>query len=285
MDLAAFLLHLARRWWVVAAVTGLALLGAGLALAARSEEHRTTIHFVLRPDASLPSKDLPNALEELKSDGPLVQTVIGVLGSQDLLRRAASDSGVSLGSDYSVTSAARPGSALIDSTLTGPDARVVGRLATGFTRASADYVAANYSAYTLDRLGSDAGSNGTGLSAPQAVILALVIGAALGMGLVAAELRLEPHLRPLREGRAQRRAAAAWPEHCLATTSKGAPCRNRPVDERGYCRMHLRRMQTEDAQRPSDNGSSEVIRLGKPTLRAIAPEERRRARLRREDEA
>jgi hypothetical protein len=285
MDLATFLLHLARRWWLVAAITGLAVLGAALALAARSEEHRTTIHFVLRPDASLPNKDLPNALEELKSDGPLVQTVIGVLGSQDLLRRAASDSGVSLGSSYTITSSARPGSALIDSTLTGPDAAVVGRLAAGFTRAGSDYVAANYSAYALDQLGTDAGSNGTGLSATQAVILALLIGAALGMGLVALELRLEPRLRPLLEQRAQQRAAAPLPAHCLATTSKGTPCRNRPVDERGYCRMHLGRMGAERRDRSGDNGSNEVIRLGEPTLRAVEPGDRRRARLRREDKA
>jgi hypothetical protein len=282
MDLATFLLHLARRWWLVLAVTALAVLGATLALAARSEEHRTTIHFVLRPDASLPNKDLPNALEELKSDGPLVQTVIGVLGSQDLLRRAAANAGVPLGSAYTVTSTARPGSALIDSTLTGPDRKVVDRLAAGFTRAGSDYVAANYSAYALDRLGADAGSSGTGLSAPQAVILALLIGAALGMGLVAAELRLEPRLRPLFERRAERRAAVPLAAHCLATTSKGTPCRNRPVDERGYCRMHLGRM---GAERSGDNGSSEVIRLAEPTLRAVEPPERRRARLHREDEA
>jgi hypothetical protein len=285
MDLATFLLHLARRWWLVAAVTALAVFGAALALAARSEEHRTTIHFVLRPDSSLPSKDLPNALEELKSDGPLVQTVIGVLGSQDLLRRAASNARVSLDPDYAVTSTARPGSALIDSTLAGPDAAVVGRLAAGFTRAGSDYVAANYSAYTLDRLGAEAGSNGTGLSAPQAVILALVIGTALGVGLVAAELRLEPRLRPLFDARAQRRAAEPLPAHCRAVTSKGTPCRNRPVDERGYCRMHLGRIEAEDDDRSRDNGSSSVIRLGEPTVRALEPADRRRARARRKDEA
>jgi hypothetical protein len=280
MDLATFLLHLARRWWLVVAVTALAVLGAALALAARSEEHHTTIHFVLRPESSLPNRDLPNALEELKSDGPLVQTVIGVLGSQALLQRAASNAGVELGSDYTITSSARPGSALIDSTLAGPDAAVLGRLAAGFTRAGADYVGANYSAYALDQLGADAGGSGTGLSATQAVILAVLIGAALGLGLVAAELRL----RPLFERRDAPGAAQPLAAHCRATTSKGTPCRNRPVDERGYCRLHLARMDGEpEASR--DDGSSAVIRLGDPTVRPFEPADRRQARFHREDEA
>ena len=51
--------------------------------------HERTIHFVLRPDASVSNRDLPGALDALKSDGALVQTVIGVLSSDEMLRRAA----------------------------------------------------------------------------------------------------------------------------------------------------------------------------------------------------
>jgi hypothetical protein len=283
MDIAELLLRLARRWWVVAAVTALAVLGAALSLGGRTDQQRSTIHFVLRPDASVPDRDLPGALDVLKSDGPLVQTVIGVLGSQEMLRRAAADARVHLSPDYRIESTARPGSALIDSTLAGPEGAVVDRLATGFTQAASDYVAANYSAYALDRLGVDPGGNRTGLSAAQLVLVALLLGTTLGVGVVIAELRLEPRLRPLFEQRAARRAAPTRDTHCRATTSKGTPCRNRPVDERGYCRLHRARIDAERADRSRENGSFEVTRIAQPELPVPRPGDRR-ARMRRDDE-
>jgi hypothetical protein len=283
MDIAELLPRLARRWWVVAAVIALAVLGAALSLRGRTDQQRSTIHFVLRPDASVPNRDLPGALDVLKSDGPLVQTVLGVLGSQEMLRRAAADSGVHLSPDYRIESTARPGSALIDSTLAGPEGAVVDRLVTGFTQAASDYVAANYSAYALDRLGVDPGGNRTGPSAAQLVLVALVLGTTLGVGLVIAELRLEPRLRPLFEQRAARPAAPTLQTRCRATTSKGAPCRNRPVDERGYCRLHRARVDSEEADRSRETGSFEVIRLTQSAVHVPRPGGRR-ARMRREDE-
>lgn len=278
MDIAELLPRLASRWWVVAAVTGLAVLGAALSLGNRTDQHRSTIHFVLRPNGSVANRDLPGALEELKSDGPLVQTVIGVLGSHEILGRAADDSGVHLSPEYTVESTARPGSALIDSRLAGPDGGVVDRLATGFTEAASDYVAANYSAYTLDRLGADAGGDGTGLSATQLMLVAVVLGTTLGVGLVIAEVRLEPQLRRLFE----RRAAPTLQTHCRATTSKGAPCRNRPIDERGYCRLHYAHIEPEREARSRDNGSYEVIRFAPPA--APVPRPGRRGSPMRQDE-
>ena len=60
-----------------------ALTVAGTAMATgESDEEQTTIKFVMRPDASVSTHDLPAALDALKSDSPLVQTVIGVLGSR-----------------------------------------------------------------------------------------------------------------------------------------------------------------------------------------------------------
>jgi hypothetical protein len=285
MDLATLLPRLARRWWVVATVAMLAVVGAAISLASRTDEHKNTIHFVLRPDASVPNSDLPNALEVLKSDGALVQTVRGVLDSQELLRQAAADSHVTLSPAYTVDATARPGSALLDSTLTGPDAATVDRLAVGFGRAASDYVAANYSAYALDRLGADSAGGGGGLGAAQVIVLAALLGAALGVGLVAAELRLEPSLQPLRDRRAARQDARASEMRCLARTSKGGRCRNRAVDERGYCRMHLARIEEDRADRRGHNGSGGVIRLPEPDVRRIEPADRRRARGRDEDEA
>jgi hypothetical protein len=102
---------------------------------------------------------------------------------------------VALTPDYSVDSVAEPGSTLIDSTVTGPDREVVDRLAAGYGRAAPTYVSASYSAYVLERLSTDPGGDGTGPSDVQVVILALLVGSALGVALVAGELLVEPRLR------------------------------------------------------------------------------------------
>jgi hypothetical protein len=266
----------------VAAMIALAVLGAALSLGGRTDQQRSTIHFVLRPNASVPNRDLPNALDVLKSDGPLVQTVIDVLGSEEMLRSGAAESGVRLTPEFTVDSKARPGSALIDSTLAGPDARVVGRLVPGFSQAASAYVAANYSAYTLDPLGADAGGAGTGLSATQLVVVAVLLGTTLGVGLVLLELRLRPRGQSLLAGRDSWRAPGVW-THCLATTSKGTRCRNRPVDERGYCRVHRARIDDEAGDGSRANGSYEVIRVARPPAPAAADEDRW-AHRRRDDE-
>ena len=81
MDLAALRSRVARRWWVVAILAALTVAGTTVATSESGEE-QTTIKFVMRPDASVSTHDLPAALDALKSDSPLVQTVIGVLGSR-----------------------------------------------------------------------------------------------------------------------------------------------------------------------------------------------------------
>ena len=197
MDLATLMPRVRQRWWVVAAAVALALLGAALTLDNSSDRHERTVHLVLRPDSSVSSRDLPGALEVLKSDGALVQTVLGALSSDEMLRRAAAAAGVRLAPGYAVTSSARPGSALIDSTVAGPDAAVVDRLAAGFARVAADYVATSYSAYALEPLGMDPGGQDTRLSPTQVVMLAVLLGGALGVGVVLLELRLDSRPRPV----------------------------------------------------------------------------------------
>ena len=121
MDLVALSSRVARRWWLVLGLAVVAALGAATAGTTKTDEQQLTIHFVLRPDASVTNDDLPGTLEALKSDGTLVQTVIGVLRNRSILRRAANDEGVTLAPDYTVDSSAQAGSTLVDSTLTGPE--------------------------------------------------------------------------------------------------------------------------------------------------------------------
>lgn len=200
MDLATLRSRLARRWWVVVAAAVLAVLGAATASGSGSDMHERTIHFVLRPDGSVSNNDLPGTLAALESDGSLVQTVKGVLGSQGMLRRAATDANMPFRDDYSIEATARPGTALIDVTLAATDEATVDWLAAAYTRAARKYVAASYSAYALGRVGADSGGTGTGPSTAQVLLLALLVGAALGVGLVLAEQRFESRLRTLAAG-------------------------------------------------------------------------------------
>ena len=182
--------HVVRRWRVVAALAAVAVLGAALALAGQADEHERTVHFVLRPDASVSNDDLPGALDALESDGPLVQSVIGVVGGDEMLRRAATDAGVPYRADFEIESTGRPGSALIDSTLTASSEEVLDPLAAAYARAASNYVGSSYSAYVLARLSIESGGNGTGPSTLQILIIAALAGALLGAALVAAELGL-----------------------------------------------------------------------------------------------
>ena len=68
-------------------------------------------------------------------------------------------------------------------------------------------MAASYPAYALERLGTDPRAGGSGPDGVQIIVLALLVGATLGVALVAAELRFEPHFKGFRGPR----AAAAPP--------------------------------------------------------------------------
>jgi capsular polysaccharide biosynthesis protein len=232
MDLSVLASRLARRWWVVAALAALAVLGAATATSGKSNEHRTTIQFVLRPAASVSNNDLPGTLEALKSDGTLVQTVVGVLGSKAMLGQAATEAHVRLDRSYTIASSVKPGSTLIESTLAGGDRALVDRLAAGYARAASNYLASSYPAYVLDRLSTEQASSSSGPSSIQVVILALLVGSALGLALVAVEARLEPQLRPLYDQLAARRASRSEAGRSWWRRSRpiGAPAKPAAVD-------------------------------------------------------
>ena len=216
MDLSALASRVARRWWVIAALAALAVVGAVTASADSSEEQGTTIRFVLRPDTSVTNGDLPGTLDALSPDGTLVQTVLGVVRDRSMLRQAANDVNVQLTPAYTLGATVQPGSTLIESTVSGPDRSAVDRLAAAYSRSASNYVAASYSAYVLERLSSDSATGGSGPGGLQVAILALLVGSALGVALVAAELRLEPQfkrfLRGVETDRRAKRATRPRPE-------------------------------------------------------------------------
>jgi hypothetical protein len=201
MDLVSLSARLARRWWLVAGLAAVAALGAATADATKTDEGKTVIQFVLRPDASVTNDDLPGTLDALKSDGTLVQTVVGVMRNRGILRRAATDAAVKLTPEYGARVSTAPSSTLIEATLTGPDRALVASLAAAYARESSLYVASSYSAYVLERLSTNPAPADSGPGGAQIVIVALLLGGALGILLVAAELRLEPQLRRYRAAR------------------------------------------------------------------------------------
>jgi hypothetical protein len=227
MDLSALPARVARRWWVVVALAAVAVVGAVTASASSSEEQQTTIRFVLRPDTSVSQGDVPGTLDALSPDGTLVQTVLGVVRDRSMLRQAARDVNVSLTPAYGLDATVQPGSTLVQSTVTGPDRSAVERLASAYARSASNYVAASYPAYVLERLSSNRGAGGSGPGGLQVVILALLVGSALGVALVAAELRFEPQLKRFLRGvetdRRVRRAARPRPRPPAPSNGKPDP--------------------------------------------------------------
>jgi hypothetical protein len=190
MELGAVVRQVRKRWWLVVAMAALAAAGAALAVASRADRHARTVHFVLHPDGTFNKGDVPSAVEVLRADGPLAQTVLGVLSSDEILRRAARAARLQTESGYTLESTLRPGSTIIDSAIGGPSASGVARLSATLGFVASDYVNANYSGYSLDRLGVDPGGGGTGASGAEIIVLALLLGGALGVGLVLADSRL-----------------------------------------------------------------------------------------------
>ena len=143
-----------------------------------------------------------------------------------MLRRVAGEAGLSLDGGYSVESAARPGSSLIDTTLSGPDEDTLDQLARSYSQAASDYVSASYSAYVLQQLSVDS-SGGGGPGTLQVAILALLVGGLLGVGLVAAERLLEPRLRVFEQPRRPVRERVR-PEEAAAPSAEPAPPERAP---------------------------------------------------------
>jgi hypothetical protein len=67
-------------------------------------------------------------------------------------------------------------------------------------------------------------------------------------------------------------------------TAKGTPCRNRAVDERGYCRMHLERLESAADAPHGMNGAGDRTAFGERAIHAIRAAGRRRTPSPPEDE-
>jgi hypothetical protein len=177
-----------RRWWVIAVqglIAVIVLCGA-LAVFNRSSS-ATTTHLVLRPASSLPATQVPGAIDGLRPDGSLVQTVLHVLGSDRLLQTALAAAKPNDPSRYSIKATVQPGSAFFDQEVAGPDAQAGQAIALSLTDADAAYIGRAYTAYSLDVVGTDVSTRDSFPPKPAVALLVLLLGVAFGLATVFAE--------------------------------------------------------------------------------------------------
>jgi receptor protein-tyrosine kinase len=184
MELGDFLAVAMRRWLLVLVS---AVLSAGAAWVTLSDDppvYERTLRYVVHPDQSFARGDVPNAIENLEQEGPLMQTILGVLDSGSTLERAVDVALVGkAGEEINLTASIRPGSNVIDCTLRGPNRRVLSAVGDSLTIVASAYVTQTYKGYDLDYLGVEAPLNPLPRAA-QSASLAALIGALLGIGVI-----------------------------------------------------------------------------------------------------
>src|SRR4051812_32446014 len=174
-----FAAYVRRRWWFVAAQALVALIAVTAVLAARDEiSYAHTSHFVLHPDPRSSVNDANNSVDVSRQDGPLVQTVLRVLNSGEMLRRAALAAGVHDTKPLSISATVAPGTTFFDAAVTGPTPGSVAKVGRAFERVVPGYVVTSYHGFAFDVLGSDETKRTTFPPHADVIVLALVLGAA-----------------------------------------------------------------------------------------------------------
>ncbi len=178
--------HAKRRAWFVALQAVLVLCGVVLVLGVRDQTtYSRTTHFVLHPDSSVPPADVPQAIDVL--NGSLVQTVLRVLNSGELLDQSATAARVTSTAGISLDATLQPGSAYFDATVRGDDRADVDAVSRAFSGVASQYVDRTYSGYDLEMLGASAATERAFPPSPAIATLSVLLGALLGIGLVYVE--------------------------------------------------------------------------------------------------
>ena len=178
-----FSAHAKRRAWFVALQATLALCGVVIALAVHdATTYSRTSHFVLHPNSSVPPAQVPQAIDVL--NGSLVQTVLRVLNSNELLERSGSATRSTNSSGVSVQATVQPGSAYFDATARGGDESQVAAVSRAYSAAASRYVGRTYAGYDLELLGTSAASKHSFPPSPAAALFTVMLGALLGLALV-----------------------------------------------------------------------------------------------------
>jgi capsular polysaccharide biosynthesis protein len=185
MTAAGFGQYLKRRWWVVVAVAFLTVVGVVAVTAATAETTYTrTTHFVLHPDAASSTGEVNNSVDVLQHDGPLVQTVLRVLESDEISARAARAADISDVSGYGLATSVAPGTSLFDVEARGPSRTTVDDLGDAVEEVAPAYVALSYKGFALDVLGRASATTGGAWPSADVVGLGFLLAVAAAVGLL-----------------------------------------------------------------------------------------------------
>jgi capsular polysaccharide biosynthesis protein len=197
----AFVAHLRRRWWVVALQALLAVVVVIVVSAVTTKaSYSFTAQFVMHPAPATPTGDVANLAQELDASGPIVQTVLRVLSTPGMVSRAAQEANISDTGPYSLSASVSPGTTVFDATITGPDSPTVKKLGDALEQVAPTYVAAAYRGYSFDLLGNNTGKQKGFPPRTDIVLLALLLGAVVGVGEVYAEFTYRQLPRRARAG-------------------------------------------------------------------------------------
>jgi capsular polysaccharide biosynthesis protein len=191
----------ARRALAVVALAALAGIAAFVVVSNEPNTYQRQSSFAIRPSEAVPPGTVPDVVGTLSNtDNAVTETIVDIVGSarvRDSAARAAGlspDSVAASGAKYSWTAAHRPGSAIVDLTVTGPDDGKLAEMQAAAGPDAARVVQANYSVYRLESLGAPTSSQQVGPKTKQSVALAVLVGALLGIGLLIVERKLRESL-------------------------------------------------------------------------------------------
>ncbi len=199
-----------QRALAVVALAALAGLAALVVVSSESTTYERESSFAIRPSDTVPPTAVPDVVGTLSDpDNAVTETIVDILGSARLRNSAAQAAGVSpdsvaaSGAEYSWLASRRPGSAIVDLKITGPDRTKVNEMQAAAAANAASLVQANYSVYRLESLNAPGSADQVGSKTSQTVGLAVLLGALLGIGLLFAESKLRSSLgaRTLEHGR------------------------------------------------------------------------------------
>jgi hypothetical protein len=182
------------RYAVTRSVLVLALaVGAGaiawLFVHDRDPAYERTLSFAILPGAAVANDDVPDALRALEQgDARVAGTIAAVVGSEGFVRSSARPSlRRQLDERYDFDVGVRPASAVIEIKLRGRSAKVLALLSQTLRRSAPAWVARTYRAYRLVFLSTEAPAGAVSPRARELAVLAALLGALGGGGVVYVE--------------------------------------------------------------------------------------------------
>jgi hypothetical protein len=187
--------------WRALAVMVLAALAGLAAFAALSDDPKTyerESSFVVRPSETVPPDQMADVVGALAPPvgGGATPTIVELLGSARLREPTAVAAGLrpesvgETGAEYSWTASQRPGSAIVEISLTGPSDAKLRAMQGAIPEEAAGLVSGSFGLFRLDSLDAATSAKQVGPKTAQTVALAVLLGALVGISLALVEGRL-----------------------------------------------------------------------------------------------